>query len=80
MLDSVFRMKLPSRYRRDALCVDIAAPAASGAVFRLLNMHLPRLVVPACSTDDGTGWPPARAQIQGWDHRRRLQRNSPRGS
>ena len=27
MLDSVFRMELPSRYRRDALCVDIAAPA-----------------------------------------------------
>jgi len=40
MLDSVFRMELPSRYRRDVLCVDIAAPAASGAVFRLLNVHL----------------------------------------
>ena len=43
MLGSVFRMELPSRYRRDALCVDIAAPAASGAVFRLLNVHLDSL-------------------------------------
>ena len=43
MLDNVFRMELPSRYRRDALCVDIAAPAASGAVFRLLNVHLDSL-------------------------------------
>ena len=43
MLDSVFRMELPSRYRRDALCVDITAPAASGAVFRLLNVHLDSL-------------------------------------
>jgi len=43
MLDSVFRMELPSRYRSDALCVDIAAPAASGAVFRLLNVHLDSL-------------------------------------
>ncbi|TFY66107.1 hypothetical protein EVG20_g4984 [Dentipellis fragilis] len=45
MLDSVFCMKLPSRYsnRSDALCVDIAAPATSGAVFRLLNVHLDSL-------------------------------------
>jgi hypothetical protein len=43
MLDSVFRMELPSRYRRDALCVDIAAPAAPGAVLRLLNVHLDSL-------------------------------------
>ena len=40
MLDSVFRMELLSRYKRDALCVDITAPAAPGAVFRLLNVHL----------------------------------------
>jgi tyrosyl-DNA phosphodiesterase 2 len=40
MLDSVFRMELPSRYMRDTLCVDIADPAASGAVFRLLNVYL----------------------------------------
>ena len=40
MIDSVFRMELLSRYKRDALCVDITAPAASGAVFRLLNVHL----------------------------------------
>jgi tyrosyl-DNA phosphodiesterase 2 len=43
MLDSVFRMELPGRYRRDALCVEIAAPAESGAVFRLLNVHLDSL-------------------------------------
>src|SRR6266436_7863812 len=43
MLDSVFCMELPSRYRRDALCMDITAPAASGAVFRLLNVHLDSL-------------------------------------
>ena len=43
MLDSVFRMELPSRYRRDALCVNIAAPAAFGAVYRLLNVHLDSL-------------------------------------
>jgi tyrosyl-DNA phosphodiesterase 2 len=42
-LDSVFRMELPSRYKRDALCVNIAAPAASGAVLRLLNVHLESL-------------------------------------
>ena len=43
MLNSVFRMELPSRYRRDALCVDIATPAAPGAVLRLLNVHLDSL-------------------------------------
>ncbi|KAF5329253.1 hypothetical protein D9619_009377 [Psilocybe cf. subviscida] len=39
-LDNVFRMQLPCRYQRDALCVDIVSPAAPGAVFRLLNIHL----------------------------------------
>jgi tyrosyl-DNA phosphodiesterase 2 len=43
MLDSVFRMELPSRYRRDALCVEFAAPAALGTVLRLLNVHLDSL-------------------------------------
>jgi tyrosyl-DNA phosphodiesterase 2 len=43
MLDSVFRMELPSRYRRDALCVNIAVPAAPGAILRLLNVHLDSL-------------------------------------
>jgi len=43
MFDSVFRMKLPSRYRRDALCVEIVAPAAPSAVLRLLNVHLDSL-------------------------------------
>ena len=40
MLDSVFRMELPSRHGRDALCVEIAAPDAAGTVLRLLNVHL----------------------------------------
>jgi len=40
-LDSVFRTELPSRYNRDALCVNIASPAsAQGTVLRLLNVHL----------------------------------------
>ena len=43
LLNSVFRMELPSRYGRDALCVNFAAPAASGAFFRLLNVHLDSL-------------------------------------
>ena len=43
VLDSVFRMELPSRYERDALCVNIAAPAVPGAVLRLLNVHLDSL-------------------------------------
>ena len=43
MLDSVFRMELPSRCGRDALCVGITTPAAPGAVLRLLNVHLDSL-------------------------------------
>jgi len=43
MLDSVFRIELPSRYRRDALCVDIVAPAVPGAVLPLINVHLDSL-------------------------------------
>ncbi|KAI1786580.1 Endonuclease/exonuclease/phosphatase [Ganoderma leucocontextum] len=44
VLDSVFRTELPSRYERDALCMNIAAPAAPGAVLRLLlNVHLDSL-------------------------------------
>ena len=42
-LDSVFRTELPSRYNRDVLCVNIAAPAAPGTVLRLLNVHLDSL-------------------------------------
>ncbi|KAF8869813.1 hypothetical protein CPB84DRAFT_1855992 [Gymnopilus junonius] len=42
-LDSVFRMTLPSRYERDALCVNIRDPATPGAVMRLLNVHLDSL-------------------------------------
>ncbi|KAJ7742558.1 Endonuclease/exonuclease/phosphatase [Mycena metata] len=40
VLDSVFRTELPSRYERDALCVNIATPAAPGQVLRLFNVHL----------------------------------------
>ncbi|KLO16956.1 hypothetical protein SCHPADRAFT_191910 [Schizopora paradoxa] len=43
VLDSVFRQELPSRYGRDALCVNIAAPSAPGKVLRLLNVHLESL-------------------------------------
>ena len=40
MLDSVFRAELPTRYRRDALCVNIASPTVPGTILRLLNVHL----------------------------------------
>ncbi|KAG8734657.1 hypothetical protein FRC10_011553 [Ceratobasidium sp. 414] len=43
VLDSVFRTELPSRYGRDALCVNIATPAAPGQVLRLFNVHLDSL-------------------------------------
>src|SRR5258708_9572269 len=43
MLDSIFCMELPSRYRRDTLCVNIATPAVSGAIYHLLNVHLDSL-------------------------------------
>ena len=40
VLDSVFRMQLTSRYKRNALCVNIAAPGVPGSILRLLNVHL----------------------------------------
>lgn len=43
VLDSVFRTQLPSRFERDALCVNIASPAAPGTLLRLLNVHLDSL-------------------------------------
>jgi tyrosyl-DNA phosphodiesterase 2 len=43
MFGRVFRMTLPSKYGRDALCVDIIPPTAPGAVFRLINVHLDSL-------------------------------------
>ncbi|KAJ7221577.1 hypothetical protein GGX14DRAFT_430228 [Mycena pura] len=47
VLDSVFRMKLNSWYKRDALCVNIAAPSAPGTVLRLFNVHLDSFPRPA---------------------------------
>ena len=43
MLHSAFRMTLPSRYERDALCVNFHDPATPGNVLRLLNVHLDSL-------------------------------------
>jgi len=39
----VSRVMLPSKYGRDALCVDIIPPTAPGTVFRLINVHLDSL-------------------------------------
>jgi len=43
MLGRVSRVPLPSKYRRDALYVDIIPPTAPGTVFRLINMHFDSL-------------------------------------
>ena len=43
MLGRVSRVTLPSKYRRDALYVDIIPPTAPGTVFRLVNVHLDSL-------------------------------------
>jgi len=43
MLGRVSRVTLPSKYRRDALYVDIIPPIAPGTVFRLINVHLDSL-------------------------------------
>ena len=43
MLHSAFRMTLPSRYERDAFCVNFHDPATPGNVLRLLNVHLDSL-------------------------------------
>ena len=40
MLGHVSRVTLPSKYKRDALYVDIMPPAAPETVFRLINVHL----------------------------------------
>ncbi|TFK74695.1 hypothetical protein BDN72DRAFT_672307 [Pluteus cervinus] len=39
----VSRVTLPSKYKRDALCVDIIPPTVSDTVFRLINVHLDSL-------------------------------------
>ncbi|TFK26910.1 hypothetical protein FA15DRAFT_667015 [Coprinopsis marcescibilis] len=43
MIGRVSRMSLPSKYGRDALCVDLIKPAATGTSFRLINVHLDSL-------------------------------------
>ncbi|KAL4079807.1 Endonuclease/exonuclease/phosphatase [Scleroderma citrinum] len=43
MLGRVSRVTLPSKYRRDALYVDIVPPTAPGTVFRFINVHLDSL-------------------------------------
>ncbi|PPQ76885.1 LOW QUALITY PROTEIN: hypothetical protein CVT26_001444 [Gymnopilus dilepis] len=43
MLEGVFRIPLPSKYGRDALCVDIATSGTPDAILRLLNVHLDSL-------------------------------------
>lgn len=43
MLGRVSRVTLPSKYRRDALYVDIIPPTAPDTVFRLINVHLDSL-------------------------------------
>ena len=43
MLGRVSRVALPSKYKRDALYVDIIPPNAPGTVFRLINVHLDSL-------------------------------------
>jgi tyrosyl-DNA phosphodiesterase 2 len=43
MLGRVSRLTLPSKYRRNGLCVDIIPPTAPGTAFRLINVHLDSL-------------------------------------
>ncbi|KAG1901544.1 uncharacterized protein F5891DRAFT_1028489 [Suillus fuscotomentosus] len=43
MLGRVSRVILPSKYRRDALCVDIIPPISPGTVFCLVSVHLDSL-------------------------------------
>ncbi|KAG2046714.1 hypothetical protein BDR06DRAFT_167726 [Suillus hirtellus] len=43
MLGRVSRVILPSKYRRDALYVDIIPPISPGTVFRLISVHLDSL-------------------------------------
>lgn len=38
-----FRVALPSKYERDALCVDIIHPTTADTVLRLINVHLDSL-------------------------------------
>jgi tyrosyl-DNA phosphodiesterase 2 len=40
MIGRVSRVTLPSKFRRDALYVDIIPPTAQATVFRLINVHL----------------------------------------
>ncbi|KAL1949043.1 hypothetical protein VTO73DRAFT_10849 [Trametes versicolor] len=43
VLGRVSRMPLPSKYGRDALCVEVVHPGARGTILRLINVHLDSL-------------------------------------
>ncbi|KAI6153254.1 Endonuclease/exonuclease/phosphatase [Pisolithus tinctorius] len=43
MLGRISRVTLPSKYGRDALCVEIIPPSTPGTFFRLINVHLDSL-------------------------------------
>ncbi|KAH8998280.1 Endonuclease/exonuclease/phosphatase [Lactarius hatsudake] len=43
MLGRISRVALPSKYGRDALCVDVVPPTSPGTFFRLINVHLDSL-------------------------------------
>ncbi|KIN99504.1 hypothetical protein M404DRAFT_1004608 [Pisolithus tinctorius Marx 270] len=48
MLGRISRVTLPSKYRRDALCVDIIPPSAPSTFFRLINILANALREPGC--------------------------------
>ncbi|KAF7290818.1 hypothetical protein MIND_01323000 [Mycena indigotica] len=43
VISDAFRMTLPSRDDRDALCIDVSDPVTPGHVLRLINVHLESL-------------------------------------
>ena len=43
MLGNISRVPLPSKYKRDGLCLDIIPSTAPGTILRLINVHLDSL-------------------------------------
>ncbi|KAG6850739.1 hypothetical protein H0H93_009362 [Arthromyces matolae] len=43
LIGPVFRQMLPSKFKRDALCVDVVLPTSPGTLLRLINVHLDSL-------------------------------------